>query len=174
MGVWVFLCACTYACLLPATCRSTLQPDFAAGLLVNARACRSASWQLCVLMLVGPVRAPAACCLLPAGALCGADEGLPQHLPECLHLPRPYVLPGGLHKQTGGSRLSRERCARHGPRHVRVRCARCGPRHVRVLRWTWSRARACVRCARCGPRHVRVRCAGRGARHVEPLFRALL
>ncbi len=28
-----------------------------------------------------------------AGAVCGAHEGLPQHLPECVHLPRPHLLP---------------------------------------------------------------------------------
>lgn len=33
---------------------------------------------------------------LPAatGAVCGADEGQPQHLPQRLHLPRPHLLPG--------------------------------------------------------------------------------
>ena len=35
------------------------------------------------------------------GTLCGAHEGVPEHLSQCLHLPRPHMLPSRLYKPPG-------------------------------------------------------------------------
>lgn len=60
-----------------------------------------------------------------AGAVCGADEVVAQHLPQRLHLPRPHMLPRRIHQPAGrpacmARRLSTGNLCSHSRSHSHI------------------------------------------------------